>query len=70
MQIEKLSVANIKCGGCADIITEGLQAVPGIDAVQVDVSAGIVEIHSANAFSSDLREQVSRKLTELGYPVR
>ena len=55
MEELKLRVSNVKCGGCASAIRDGLSSLPGIEAIEVDIASGTVHIHT--------------KLGELGYPV-
>jgi copper chaperone CopZ len=66
MQIESFDVANIKCGGCASTIVEGLQKMAGIQDVQVDIAEGRVKVTGAGL----TRQLLQNKLAELGYPVR
>jgi copper chaperone len=66
MQTERILVSNVKCGGCADTIKAGLQAVAGVESVAVDIDEGAVTVD----LSSDALAAVRDKLTELGYPAR
>ena len=59
-----LTVLNVKCGGCASIIENGLQNITGIETINVNIESGSVNI-SGNALNHD---EISEKLTELGYP--
>lgn len=64
MQSETFLVKNVKCGGCAGAIENGLKTLPGIDSVDVEIDSGKVTVSG-----SDLsREQLAAKLQELGYP--
>ena len=65
VQVESFEVANVKCGGCAVTIKEGLQGVAGVRDVQVDVAAGRVDV-GEDALERDM---LQNKLSELGYPV-
>ena len=56
-------VENIKCGGCANSITSGLQKEFGI-AASVDVEKGEIMIDA----DEGLRGEVVAKLKSLGYP--
>lgn len=67
MQTERILVANVKCGGCANTIKEGLGGLSGIESVDVDIAEGAVTIGLADA---DLLGAVKDKLAELGYPAR
>ena len=64
MNALNITVANVKCQGCVANIKNGLGAMAGIDAVNVDVESGAVEIQG-NELN---REQIAGKLAELGYP--
>jgi copper chaperone CopZ len=66
MQSENIQVANVKCGGCASIIKEGLQGMDGVDTVDVDVAGGVVSVR----FSTPSLTAIKTRLTELGYPPR
>ena len=60
-----LTIANVKCQGCADNIKQQLTEINGISAIEVDVEHGEV--------SFDLAESslplVEKKLSAIGYPV-
>lgn len=43
------SVSGMSCGHCADAIKGALTALPGIDAVDVDVAAGLVTVSGGGA---------------------
>ncbi len=62
----ELQVDNVKCGGCANAIREGLMPLPGIDTVEVDIERGTVTVHGEGYNDNEIRS----KLSELGYPVR
>ena len=59
-----IQVENIKCGGCANSIKSGLEADPRIREASVDVAQGLVFVDCGE----ELRPEVVRKLTGLGYP--
>lgn len=61
---ESFTVKNVKCGGCASTIINGLQALPGVTEVTVDIPSGAVAVEG-EALSRDM---LSAKLGELGYP--
>jgi len=67
MQTERILVANVKCGGCASTIKEGLAGLSGVESVDVDVAEGAVTIGLVDA---DRLASVKSKLAELGYPAR
>lgn len=66
MQKESFIVANVKCGGCATTIKQGLLGLDGVEDVQVDIVEGRVEV-SGKALTP---VALQNKLAELGYPVR
>jgi copper chaperone CopZ len=63
MQID-IQASNIKCEGCAGIITEKLGADARVASIAVDVASGTVSIESEAELESWAREQ----LAALGYP--
>jgi copper chaperone CopZ len=62
----ELLVENVKCGGCANTIQEGLSALQGIHEVTVDIESGTVTIHGEGYNDKEIHS----KLNDLGYPVR
>lgn len=60
----QISVENIKCGGCASTIRSKLEAMEGIDKVDVMIEQGIVDVEAVD----DTRDAVAAKLLKLGYP--
>ncbi|TVP83870.1 MAG: heavy-metal-associated domain-containing protein [Thioalkalivibrio sp.] len=60
----RIEVENIKCGGCAGSIRKGLTALEGVDAVEVDIDGGVVEVEAAD----ERRDEIVRKLASMGYP--
>lgn len=64
MQTETFQAQNIKCGGCASTIRDGLLPLPGISDVEVDIEQGRVTVHGEQLS----REEIGAKLAELGYP--
>jgi len=60
----QINVENIKCGGCASTIRTKLEAMDGIDSIDVEIDAGIVSVVAAD----DTRAAVTEKLLTLGYP--
>jgi copper chaperone len=57
-------VVNIKCGGCARSIDKALRALPGVQAVAVDVERGMVSVEAG----AESREPLRSELLRLGYP--
>lgn len=64
MSNEHFTVKNVKCGGCASNIMNGLKELPGVDGVEVSIESGEVNV-TGEGLS---RQQISEKLTQLGYP--
>jgi copper chaperone len=60
----QINVENIKCGGCASTIRSRLEAMDGVDNIEVDIAEGIVSVNG----SEDTRAAVTAKLLKLGYP--
>ncbi|MFP4181426.1 MAG: heavy-metal-associated domain-containing protein [Thiohalospira sp.] len=63
---ETFDVDNVKCGGCAAAIRDGLSEVAGVESVEVDVATGRVEV----AGSGLDRGELATRLAGLGYPER
>ncbi len=59
-----VEVENIKCGGCANTIRKRLQALPGVEAVEVMIEAGQVRVEG----DESIRPAVVENLREAGYP--
>lgn len=64
MSSEVFTVTNIKCGGCVSAIENGLKDMPGVESIEVVIDGGKVTVTGNNLS----REQLSAKLSELGYP--
>ena len=62
----ELDVENVKCGGCASTIQEGLTTLPGIDKVDVNIENGHLSISGDALAESAIRE----KLASLGFPAK
>jgi copper chaperone len=62
----RLIVENIKCGGCANTITKGLNEL-GLKDVIVDPQASFVEMD--NPASTEILQKAIAKLRSLGYPL-
>jgi len=60
----QINVENIKCGGCASTIRSRLEAMEGVNTIDVDITEGIVTVDGAE----DTRAAVTAKLLKLGYP--
>ena len=64
MQTEKFLVKNVKCGGCATTIREGLSGISGVEDVEVVIQEGEVNVCGETLNQTAL----AQKLDELGYP--
>lgn len=62
--MKEVVIQNLKCGGCANTVTKGLEKLDGISNVQVNVEESKVSFESAQ---EDL-SAVLQRLSELGYP--
>lgn len=65
MAQEIFFVENVKCAGCAKAIQEGLQDIPALSRVEVDIPSGQVTLNGSELS----REEITAKLARLGYPV-
>lgn len=61
---EKFTVRNVKCGGCANNIRNGLRPLSGVSEVDVEIASGAVTVQGDNLS----RAALAQKLAELGYP--
>jgi copper chaperone CopZ len=57
-------VAGMTCGHCVQAVTGELTALPGVDAVQIDLSSGAVTVTSEQALTE---EAVRAAVDEAGY---
>jgi copper chaperone len=62
--VYKISVENIKCGGCANTITTKLNTLPAVTSCQVDIENGVITIDGDEVH----KLEVTRLLLKLGYP--
>ena len=60
----QIDVENIKCGGCASTIRSKLEAMDGIEKVEVDIETGRVSVDG----SDGSRDAAAARLLKLGYP--
>ena len=58
------TVTGMTCGHCVASVTEELMEVPGVEAVEVALETGQVNVISADVLD---REQVQAAVTEAGY---
>ena len=61
----KIEILNLKCGGCANSIKKGLQAIEGIEEVAVDLETSEVVVDTTD---ERIIAGVKEKLAAMGYP--
>ena len=64
MKTDKITIANLKCHGCAATIRKELMELNGVKDVSVDIDHDVVTVKSE---STD-RKVLTAKLHSLGYP--
>lgn len=64
METYQIQVENLKCNGCANTIIKKLSEIDGVKQVSVDLEQALVKVQA----STGQREQLVRKLSDLGYP--
>lgn len=65
METIELTAQNIKCMGCVSAIQDGLNTLPGVEKVDVDLETKQVTV-SGHGLSQEL---ITDKITALGYPI-
>ena len=60
-----IEIQNLKCHGCANTITKGLQIINGISELKIVVDESKVTFKATNILAI---EKVKKKLSKLGYP--
>jgi copper chaperone len=65
MRKEGFTVANLKCGGCANTIKKSILAIDGVTNVEVDIDQSKVIV---NCSLEAERNILSAKLNAMGYP--
>jgi mercuric ion binding protein len=65
----RISVNGMVCSFCAQGIEKRLKAVPGIEAVQIDLSKGMVEVTARSGASLDAAT-LKQAIRDAGYDVR
>ncbi|MFL1011373.1 heavy-metal-associated domain-containing protein [Flavisericum labens] len=63
-----LEIQNLKCGGCAKTIAEGLTHLKGVNDIVVNVENSSVTFSSKDGMSK--LPEVKTLLLKLGYPVK
>ncbi|WP_370424558.1 heavy-metal-associated domain-containing protein [Tenacibaculum dicentrarchi] len=61
---QEIYIENLKCGGCANTIINGLTAIKGVNEVKVDVEKSLVTLNATQESLILCKE----KLAKLGYP--
>lgn len=61
----KIVVENLKCGGCANTISNALSKIEGVEKVDIDVPTSTLDITVKESVS---KEAITEKLAKLGYP--
>ena len=67
MQTELLKVTGMSCGGCTSNVTRALQAVSGVNDVQVSLSTGEATVHYDDRLTSS--DQLKSAVKNAGYGV-
>ena len=67
MKTTEYTAPGIKCGGCAETVTESLKSIAGVHDVRVDVAAKQVTVTFYEAVVND--EQLRSQLAQAGFPV-
>lgn len=65
MKTETILVANLKCSGCANTITQKISGIAGVKKVVVDPEQDSVTVDYEE---STPRKEITDKLHSLGYP--
>ena len=67
MRLERISVENLKCSGCAATIRKALMEIDGVEFVEVNPEKDEVE---AEVEDRVVRSEMIKRLSHLGYPER
>ncbi len=65
MKTEEITIANLKCNGCASTIKNEILKVDGVTSVEVELEKDLVQIVCND---STYRNAILEKLLSLGYP--
>lgn len=65
MKTENIIVANLKCSGCANTITQKIGALNGMKSVVVDPDKDMVTVNYDDSLSKEI---ILSTLLSLGYP--
>lgn len=66
MSTQTVTVSGMTCGHCATSVREEVGGLPGVRAVEVDLSSGLVTIDSDNQLDPSA---ISDAVAEAGYAV-
>ncbi len=58
------TVTGMTCGHCVKAVTEEVEAIEGVEAVEVDLESGLVTVTAA---VDPTREQMAEAVDEAGY---
>jgi len=61
----KIEILNLKCGGCATTVKNGMLSIEGISEVNIDLERSEVTIDSEN---DTVVLAAKEKLSKMGYP--
>ena len=64
----KFQVENIRCDGCANIITNKLREIDGVEDVDVNVEEKQVIVTTLPIIGAEVHHTLSKALLKLGYP--
>ena len=67
MQTELLRVSGMTCGGCTSSVMRALKAIPGVDGVQVSLSAGEATVRYNEQLTSP--DRLKSAVEDAGYGV-
>lgn len=66
MDKRTLAIQNMKCGGCANTVTNTLNKIEGVSVDAVDAENGTVTLKE---WTSESLDEVKSELRRLGYPL-
>ena len=61
-----IEIENLKCGGCAQTITNGLLKIEGVETVSIDNDTDTDTVNYTG--SEGVKQAVVEKLLKMGYP--
>ncbi len=68
MSVIKLNVEGMSCGGCSGKVKKALEAVDGVESVDVVLETGVVTVNYQESLSANT-EQFQSLIEELGFDV-